>query len=402
MAKKLYEYVEKTGVIVPDTAELRQGVESEWRALFGPDLLLTPESPEGVVVTAETEARDAVVRNNAAVANQINPNLAGGVFLDSIAALTGLVRRRAEPSLVIALLRGVPSTIIPAGVRVKTEAGDEFASKKAVVLDETGRAETYFYSAVQDSVPCPAGSLTEIQDGVLGWETITNPGPAVLGQTVENDVLFRRRRRQTLFLQGIALPQAITSALYDVPGVSSVVYRENFTSAPKNVDGKTLAPHSIYVCVDGGENEAVAAALHHNKSGGCGWNGGTTVPVQDTASGQTYFVQFDRPELVPVLARYTVKQVGSAVADVQLACRDATLDYAAGLLDGMEGFCVGGAVSPFELAAAVNMCAPGLFVLLAEVALASVGAGALRAETLPIAIWQKPTITAGSISVVGA
>ena len=32
------------------------------------------------------------------------------------------------------------------------------------------------------AVPAPAGSLTKIVDVVLGWETITNDAPAVLGQ----------------------------------------------------------------------------------------------------------------------------------------------------------------------------------------------------------------------------
>ena len=417
---KMYDFIEKTGVIVPDTADLRQSVENEFREVFGDDLLLTPESPEGVLVTAETEARDGIVRSNALLANQINPNFAGGLFLDAIAALTGLERRPAESTLVKGLLRGVPSTIIPSGMRAATEANDVFVSKKAVVLDASGRAETWFYSEVKDAISCPAGGLVKILDPVLGWETVTNEAPGVLGQPVESDARFRKRRRQTLYLQGVSLSGAIISAVYDVPGVRSVVFRENMTGEPKMVDGKLLAPHSIYICVHGGEDEAVAKAIFTNKSNGCGYNGAVTVPVLDEVSGQRYPVTFDRPEIVQVRARVTVKPLRTGAVDIQLAVREAIVSYAQGELKGfesalespnenaleagkgLEGFVTGAGVSPFEIAAAVAFCCPSLFVVNVEVGLLAGGVQGLRVETLPMAIWQKPDIGHGAIEVIGA
>lgn len=94
-----YGYVTSTGVIVPDTSTTLDQVRSEYRAAFGDDLDTSAETPQGVLITAETESRDAVARNNADLANQINPNLAGGVFLDAIWQLTGGQRVRATPTL---------------------------------------------------------------------------------------------------------------------------------------------------------------------------------------------------------------------------------------------------------------------------------------------------------------
>lgn len=84
-----YNYITSSGVIIPDTAEQRTAVENEFKAVFGQDLDISPETPQGVLITMETENRDAIVRNNAELANQINPDLAGGVFLDAIWALMG-------------------------------------------------------------------------------------------------------------------------------------------------------------------------------------------------------------------------------------------------------------------------------------------------------------------------
>src|SRR5690606_41600125 len=104
--------------IIPDTADIRSDVESEWRAAFGDDLVTTPETPQGVIITLMTQARDAVARTNAANANQINPDVAGGVFLDALMSFTGGERRAATRSTISGVVfSGVPGTVIPAGSR---------------------------------------------------------------------------------------------------------------------------------------------------------------------------------------------------------------------------------------------------------------------------------------------
>ena len=58
-----YQYLTSQGVIVPDTSTLRDDVESEYRSVFGQDLDVNPETPQGALITMEVENRDAVVRN---------------------------------------------------------------------------------------------------------------------------------------------------------------------------------------------------------------------------------------------------------------------------------------------------------------------------------------------------
>ena len=77
-----------------------------------------------MLIAAETLARTEVVNNNAALANQINPNNAGGVFLDAILALTGMQRSSATQTLVTNVtLTGVAGTVISAGTLAATAAG---------------------------------------------------------------------------------------------------------------------------------------------------------------------------------------------------------------------------------------------------------------------------------------
>lgn len=393
-----YDFIDTTGVIIADTGDTLAAVQNEWRTAFGADLIVTANTPQGVLITAEALARDAVLRNNAAVANQINPNLAGGVFLDAIWALTGGGRRRATSSLIgVVNLTGVPGVTVPAGSQASVGIGGAlFESVGDVTFDAGGLAAIAFQSFDLGPVAAPVAALNTIVTGVLGWETVTNPGAAVLGLSDESDVAARSRRRNTLALQGVALNEAIVSALYDTDGVKSLAYRENYTTAPIVIEGVTIAANSIYACVDGGTDIDVATSLVLNKSLGCGWTGAVgPINVLDPASGQLYPVHFARPTAIPIFMTVTVKS-GSAVADPQQSVRQAILDYAAGLLTGEAGFTVGTDVSAFELSAAINAEAIDLFVtnFLIDIAPAPT-----TSDTIVITIAEIATIVAGNIAV---
>jgi hypothetical protein len=392
-----YDYIDTTGTIVPDTADTQALVEQEYRDVFGQDLIVTPNTPQGVLIAAEVTARQAVARNNATLANQINPNLAGGVFLDAIWALTGGQRLAATKSVIPAVtLTGVPGTLVPAGSRAQTAAGDFFASAADATIGALGTVAVNFIAEEFGPVPAAVAALDIVVSAVLGWETVTNPTAATPGQLEESDVAARLRRRNTLALQGVALPEAIISGLYDTEGVRSVQFRENTTGGPLVIDTIPMVAHSIYACVDGGTDADVAASILRKKSLGADMNGATVVNVLDAASGQLYEIKFDRPTPVPVLARVTVRNQGATADPVRLV-QNAILRYARGALSGEAGFTVGGSVSPFELGGAVNRVQPGLYVQLVE--LSTDGITWVTVE-IPILINQIATIVAPSITVI--
>lgn len=401
-----YQYINTTGVVIADTSDTLATVEAEYRDALGQELITDPATPQGRLIATETTSRDSMLRNNAALANQINPNISGGVFLDAIWALTGGERRQATQSVLLAVnLSGTPTTPIPAGTQARTSSGDLWATLSTVTLDAAGVAVVDFASVAFGPIPAAVGALNTPVSGVLGWETVNNPTSAVVGRNEESDPTSRQRRKNTLSLQNVALPAAITSALYDTDGVRSLVFRENYTSAPKVVDGVLLPPHCVYTVIDGGADADIALALLENKSLGCDWFGAVTVPVVDAASGQTYDVSFDRPVLVPFKVRATIKVQG-AVSDPAEAVRDAVMAYAQnnadvlnpdGLLIGETGIIVGQSVSPFELAGSVNRTVPAVYVQKMEVALT---AGVFAVAELPITIQQLATLLRGDISVV--
>lgn len=395
-----YQYVTETGLIVPDTSTVLEEVQDEFRVALGSDLIVSPSTPQGVLITAETVARTNVIENNAAVANQINPNLAGGVFLDAIWALTGGGRFKATPTTVDAALNGLPGTVIPAGSLASIADGTQFETTSGVVLDGTGFGIARFQAVEPGPVQVAPGELNQIVSAILGWDSVVNSSNGNPGRNDESDIASRLRRRNTLSLQNVALPEAIVSALYNVTGVRSVAFRENTSSLSTIIDGVLLDPHSVFACVDGGADEGVGSVswtLLQNKSLGAGWNGSTTVLVYDEVSGQQYPVKFSRPTTIGIQARFSVRSMGSMLSDVLGSVQAAVLAYAAGEIDGEPGFGVGRNVSAFELAGAVTRQIPSLYVQKCEISLLSpVSWGT---DEIDISITEIAQIFAGNISV---
>lgn len=392
-----YQYISENGLIIADTSEILAEVQNEFKAAFGDDLIVTPDTPQGVLITGEVLARDGVVRNNAVLANQINPNFAGGVFLDAILALTGSERDKATRSVVTATLTGVPTTIIPEGAIAETIDGDQFSLASTVIIPLSGTIEGTFYSVEFGPIAAAPEALSVVVSGVLGWETVTNDAAATLGRETQSDQAARGYRRNTLAIQGQGTPEAITSGLYAVEGVKSLQFRENKENSTQVIDGITLVAHSVWACVDGGTDRAVASMLLQKKGGGTNWNGSVEIGIQDEYSGQIYPVKFDRPTDVQVQTRITIR-TGSPVSDPVATVRRAVLDYANGGLSDEPGFATGSSVSPYEIGGAVNRVTPPIFVTKVEVSFTE--PTAWTTDTIELELNEIARIVEGAIIVV--
>lgn len=395
-----YQYVVETGLLVPDTADLLEEVKDEWRQAYGADVILEPETTQGSIVVQDTEVRDATVRNNVAVANQINPDYAGGPFLDAVWSLTRGSRNGATKSTIAAVtLGGQTGTLVPANsVAVVTTSGARFLTATAVIIGAItpGVATVDFVAEQTGPIAVIAGGLNAVASGVLGWETVNNLNPAVVGRLVESDVASRQRRRLTLALQSVAMPEAIISALYALPDVNSLTFRENIAATTQVIDGISLVGHSIWVCVRGGTDIEIATTLLESKGIGGGYNGASSVSVVEPASGQTYIVNFDRPTLVTLYVRVTAAFNNTDGATI---IPNAVMAGATGELPGDAGLVVGAAVSPWEISGWVNQVEPRIKVNKVEL---STDGLTWNSNVLAIALNQQADLTLARVLVVSA
>jgi hypothetical protein len=396
-----YDYLIPSGTIIPDTSTLLTDVQNEFIASFGATINLNGNTPQGLLIAGEVLSRAAAALNNAQIANQFNPNLSGGVFLDALLALLGSKRNSQTYTTINVNLTGQPGTSIASGSLIQNSVtGDQFQLLSTVTLAPDGTGASVAQAVNPGPVPANAGDLTQIvaSTSVLGWETVINPADAIsLGTTTQDDASASNFRLVTLAGQSSGQAEAIITALYLTNGVTSVGYSQNDYTVPLDDRGVTLLPNSIYACVAGGTDIDVANTLDKNKSPGCQYNGSTSVIITEPFSEQIITVLFDRPMLIYILVRATIRAdgiVGNPVDSV----RQAILNYAQGLLAGKPGLKIGASVSCFELAGAVDEQVPGVFVVNMETSLIS--PVEYSNSTLDINLNQQAIITSSNISVV--
>ena len=392
-----YDYLTGAGVIVPDTSETLAQVQQMHRDAWGADVLLDPETPLGKVVTSDTLILDTAARALAEGLSMFNPEVSEYAALDALGAAFRIYRRPATPSIVNAVtLAGVPNTVIPSGSICIDTNGVRWSIDGNRLIPPSGSIVATATCTETGPIECPIGALNQIapESAVLGWETVSNTVAASPGRLQETNAEFRRRRRRMLALNSSGSLSAIDADLWDIPSVRSIQRRENYTGGPLTVDGIPMVAHSIWYCVEGGTDDEVAFAIMSKKDPGAAFNGALTVPVTDPASGQIYQVQFDRPTPIPVWIRFTVAPVA---LDVDTICKDATMAYADGTLEGNQGFEIGSSISPFELSGAVNQVEPRIFVR--KVELSTDGTTYSAAELL-FDLDELPTIDRSRITVV--
>lgn len=402
----VFNYVTNSGMIMPDTSQLKTEVQGEYVTAFGPALILADDSPQGRLIDVETTARDGVIRLAAEVANQFNPNYSSGIFLKAVCALHA-VNSTAESNSILPSVEclGTPGTIIPSGSRIADEAGNFYASITQLTIGVGGIVTGDFQATVAGDLSPGTGTVTTIIDGTFGWTGVTNPNVTIVGSVSETDNELRQERNNQLSLLSKGPVEAISSNVSALDGVRSVSIRENDDDAAATIDGVVLSPHATWVCVQGGVDVDIGLALIKSKQTGSPYTSGTSngtpvaLSVTDPISGQSYPVLFTRPDEIAVMARFVVSP-GSAINAVT-AIPDAAVQYANGGIDGERGFVNGADVSAFELASAVNKLYPELFIKRVEVALKDVSP-VWTTDPIVIELWQHATILASDVLVIEA
>ena len=357
-----YTFLDNNGIVVADTADIKETIQTEYQDALGADLSLEDSTPQGRLIDMETDARVSVIENNVRIANSINFNLASGIMLDAWGSNFGLFRGSASSSSVTATLTGVAGTVISAGSQASTSTGDVFYLENQVTIPASGTITTTFLSLEKGAIPCAVNSLTKIIDGTLGWETINNTSPAELGTVRESDEDYKQKFYDAGLFTGMSLVEDYNNAIMSVANVQSTYVKDNGENDPleiKDSNNQTIfeiAPHSIYICVDGGNNDDIANAIFKRKSGGCGWSAiagqSVTVDVVDETYGDTYAVTFNRPIETQIYATIVVNTGDSTSADIQTSIKNAVFDY-------INSLKIGADLLVLSLASAINTAVSG-------------------------------------------
>ena len=321
-----------TGFTLKRLDEILAELNAGMKAIFGDNLNLDPESPDGQVNALMAESFADIWEQLQHVYNSHNPGLATGFSLSELVQFNAITRKQAIPSTVTLSFTGSNGTNIPAGSLFSTNDGAEFSTDALVTI--AGGVATVEATATETGpISAVAGTVVNIDTPVTGLTTVNNVADAVLGQNVETDAELRSRRIRSIDASALFTLDAIRAAVLEVV---DVVDAKVFQNTSNVTDANGIEPHSILVVVDDGTDADIAQAIFEKIPAGTGMTGSTTVVVTDS-QGTNHNIKFSRPTVVPIHVIVTLRP--SVTYDGDLAVKNAIVDFANGEL--VEGQMIG-------------------------------------------------------------
>lgn len=316
------------GFIVPATADILAGVQTDINKAFGGNLNPALDTPQGQLASSETAVIDNANATFLRFTQEVDPAFSSGRMQDAIARIYFIERDPARPTVVVAQCVGLPGVVIPAGAIAVATDGNKYISDQAATISNEGTVDVSFACVTPGPIPCAAGALNQIFQSIPGWDAINNAENGILGNNVEGRAAFEERRAQSVALNSIGSLPSVRGAALSVSGVIDAYVTENDTNDAKTIGGVLLYPNSIYAAVVGGDPQEVARAIWSKKAPGCSYNGNTTVIVYDKSEGYAppypeYQVAFQRP--APLSIKFAINIVNStlvpsdALAQIQTA-----------------------------------------------------------------------------------
>lgn len=286
------------GLTVPTVTEIQDALKADIWSEVDPGQDLGETSPLGQIVGRIALREQRLWELGAVCHNQLNPKAAEKRLLDNVCALTGTRRKAPEPSIA----RGVEldldaSTTVPAGSLINNPSIPDVLFKAIDdIVSTTAGTYTGDFECTEDGpTAANAGTLTNIVSTVSGWNSVTNPLDAELGNLLEEDTDLRIRRKEELPAQGDCTLDSCVAAVEQLDGVLSVEGFENvfLTTDDDGLPGKSF---EIVVWDDVGQDasdEEIGQTIWDNKPAGMRAYGSTTVEVRDSR-GRVREVSFSR------------------------------------------------------------------------------------------------------------
>lgn len=292
-----------TGLVVPDEASILSGVVADMLAACGGALNLNPaisstlSTPQGQFassLTAIIAGKDSMM---AGYVSQIDPQYSQGRMQDAIGYLYGLTRLPATSTQVVCACTGAVGTVIPAGAQVQDAAGNIYSCLSTGTIGIGGTLNLTFANIVAGPIACPIGAVNTVYITIPGWDSVTNAAAGIMGQNVESSIMFEARRKACLQVNSIGQASSIRAAILNtgsdllplqVPLDARVV--ENYSAFTEIVGGMTIQPKTIYICVAGGNEPEVSAAICATKDVGCGYTDAAYYSASLPASSTTMVV----------------------------------------------------------------------------------------------------------------
>jgi len=316
------------GFQAPEETDILDGVLADIDEAFGGGLNTALESPQGQLASSLAALIGYVNDTFLYMTQMFDPAYNTGRYQDAIARIYFLERIPPLPTTVTATCTGLAGTLIPTGSLAKASDGNVYSSTQDATIPVSGTIDVPFSCLVEGPITCPANSLTEIYQTVLGWDTVNNAADGTVGRDVETRQDFEDRRFQSVANNAMGFLPAVLGEVLKVDGILDAYVTENFTASPLVVGGVTLDANSIYVAAYGGVAADIAKAIWTKKAPGCAMTGNTSVTVYDDVSGYdppypSYTIKFQTPTTMPIIFAVSIVDGPTVPSDAATQIKNA-------------------------------------------------------------------------------
>lgn len=290
--------INSAGLTTATQAELLATMTTAFQQIYGTDINLASDSPDGQIINifiqAVLDVQDLIAQVNAS----FDPNQAVGVLLDQRCAINGIQRQAGTFTI-------TPITIVTSQ-SVNLYGLDQTAQQVYTIADAAGNqwmlqttqlgvtagSHVYnFQAALPGAVTTTPNTITVQQTIVLGVTSVNNPTTyTTLGVNEESDAALRLRRSISVSLASQGYLQGLLAALENIPGMTAAFVYENTTNA---TDANGVPGHSIWVITSGSAAaSAIAQAIYTKRNAGAGMKGSQSYTISQV-NGIPFTVLWD-------------------------------------------------------------------------------------------------------------
>ena len=296
------DIINENGLQLQTLNEIIAALETEMRTIYGVDINLDQNSPDGQLVNIFAQACIDIRELAQMVYNSFDPDKAIGRQLDERVVINNIERQGGSfTQITIAIvvdrtvaLQGLDAdfnSLSGVGFTVQDNAGNQFILIDSATLT-AGTHSKIFRAKEIGLVETTIATIVNQTTIVLGVVSINNPSAAIeIGQAEETDADLRVRRQRSVAIASSGYLNGLLGAVLNLDGVTDAKLYENYTSV---IDANDIPAHGTWLIVEGGANTDIAAAYYAKKSFGSDMKGAVAIDII-TASGATWIAKFDRP-----------------------------------------------------------------------------------------------------------
>lgn len=300
------------GLEIDTFRDLFQTLSDAYKDIYGQDIDLDQESPDGQRVAIEAQARTDIEASLQWLYSQMDPDFNTGDMQQIIAKLHGLYLRpgsRSQRDLNVATDRPV---FLYSGYKIRDQSNQVWFVRQNVTIPAGTTTVTFFAQDFGKVTGLIADTFTQLTPE-LGVLSITADAVAVVGRDEETPEEFRQRRNRSLENPATGSTGAIFAKVAQLTGVTDLNVGENDTKIDDVLTG--IPANSIWLVAEGGAVSEIVEVMVKQKGGGTGTKGSvigryieTLIRPDGTTLQIAHDMQFDRPVYKPLHINLTAKR----------------------------------------------------------------------------------------------